>query len=1524
MTHIIEPSTLRILNSKGQTVGTGFLVAPNLAVTCAHVVIDANSFSGETIKVQFTGKTEQLDAVVIPEYWGDLDKTDVAFLRLSQTPDGIKPVRLGLAEKCQPGSPFYSFGYTKAAGEQGLGTDARIITLAPGSHFLQLSSEEAYYGMSGAPVYDKERKVVVGMIDKGHAERQFSIEIDKMDTRTVKGTFNADLRTGITYAIPTETLQQVCPEIELYQPRMASRSPLVEGINRLPYDYFQRIESFLAEYLGSETRRIPFGGRDASLGMLKNWLEKSSAPYFLLAAPAGRGKSALLVRWLNELLDQTDLALAFVPISIRFGTNMERVFYASLAARLAFLHNDEVPANPETSTEVYRGLVSQYLGKPLEDGRTLLVVLDGLDEAADWQAGADFMPASLPPEVRVLVSARFLAGDNDSTPWLRRLNWDRNGLALAPSLDPLDKPGVADVLDKMGCPLDELSWDVNIVSELHRLSAGDPLLVRLYVDDLWTRGKEVARLNPKDLNGIVPGYKGFFDRWWGDQKKLWGKEKPWLEEHVSTVLNLLSGALGSLKTNDLCTLAPELKSRYIADALEVLGRFIIGNNEKQGYTFSHPKLGQYFWESLPPQEQKKVEQCFLDWCEQTLNDFISGERTTTKKGQIPAYVITNYTAHLLRASQPIDKFLPLVQHNAWAQAWFALEGAYGGYSQDVQRVWEQCRILDRQAIEDAGKAPYIGQQIRCGLIEASLHSLAGNIPAELIPILVQQGIWTLPQTWVFIRQMPDEKQKADTIIALIPRLDASQQFEALEAGQAIKNESYRASLLSSLAQRLPEGELSQVLEAARAIDHEGDRARVLSDLAQRLPEVAREALDAARSIQNEGSWAIVLSGLAQRLPAVAREALEAAHAIQDEGSRARVLSALAQRLPERELGQVLEAARAIDHEWSRAEVLSALAQRLSERELGQVLEAARAIDHEESRAKVLSALAQRLPAVAGEALEVARTIQDKGSRAGVLSELAQHLPDVAGEALEVARTIQVEGSRARVLSVLAQQLPEVAGEALEAARAIHDEGSCASMLSTLAQRLPEAAEETLEAAHAIQDEEDRARVLSALAQRLPAMAGKVLEAAGTIQNEGDRTGVLSALAQHLPERELNPVLEAARAIQDKWSRARVLSALAQRLPAVAGEALEEARMIQNQGSRAGVLSALAQHLPEKELNQVLEAGRAIQDKGPRAGVLSALALRLPAVVGEALDAVRAIHDEGSCASMLSALAQHLPADELDQVLEAARAIHNKWSRARVLSALAERLPAVAGEALEAARAIYYEGSRASALSELAQHLRADELGQVLEAAREIHDEGSRASALHELTQHLRADELGQVLEAAHAIHDKWSRASVLSALAQRLPAVAGEVLDAARMMQSEGDRARVLSTLAQHLPDGELGQVLEAARAIQGEEDRTRVLSALAQRLPEVAGEALEAARAIQGEGDRTRVLSALAQPLVNSPIKKVYFDIEPSLGILALRNRANMYSDLSAMLPVFIHLGINGVDVEILQAVCDVSAWWR
>lgn len=193
MAHPIEPATLRILHPDGKTVGTGFLVASNLAVTCAHVVVAAEAIAGDTVQVQLTGRAGKLPALVEPAFWRDVALGDVAFLRLESVPSGVAPLPLGLAAQSQSGNPVYAFGYAIAAEKQGIGARGTIITLLPDASYLQIRVHEANHGMSGGPVWDEKRGVVVGMITQGHTGQGRNEET--------------------TFATPSELLFSICPEL---------------------------------------------------------------------------------------------------------------------------------------------------------------------------------------------------------------------------------------------------------------------------------------------------------------------------------------------------------------------------------------------------------------------------------------------------------------------------------------------------------------------------------------------------------------------------------------------------------------------------------------------------------------------------------------------------------------------------------------------------------------------------------------------------------------------------------------------------------------------------------------------------------------------------------------------------------------------------------------------------------------------------------------------------------------------------------------------------------------------------------------------------------------------------------------------------------------------------------------------------------------------------------------------------------------------------------------------------------------
>jgi hypothetical protein len=196
---------------------------------------------------------------------------------------------------------------------------------------------------------------------------------------------------------------------------------LVQGYGDLSTRYDGRVRSFLDHYLGTAEQPVPFGGRDQSIKALNDWLADPDAPRCaLMVAPAGRGKSALLAQWVARLAGQPGAPhIIFFPISIRFDTNLEGVVFAALAARAGHLLGEKAALTADV--QQYRSLLADAVRRPLPDGRPLLVVVDGLDEAAGWELGQDLFPTPGPAHLRVLIAARPLAGDVGVAGWLARL-----------------------------------------------------------------------------------------------------------------------------------------------------------------------------------------------------------------------------------------------------------------------------------------------------------------------------------------------------------------------------------------------------------------------------------------------------------------------------------------------------------------------------------------------------------------------------------------------------------------------------------------------------------------------------------------------------------------------------------------------------------------------------------------------------------------------------------------------------------------------------------------------------------------------------------------------------------------------------------------------------------------------------------------------------------------------------------------------------------------------------------------------
>jgi hypothetical protein len=375
------------------------------------------------------------------------------------------------------------------------------------------------------------------------------------------------------------------------------------GIARI---FQSRTRAFTDEYLVSETGPVPFGGRNVELKRLDAWLlDPTAAPRMLVTAPAGRGKSALLVQWMKSLQNAgvfgpSGWQLAFMPISIRIGTNGPQVFYEGLARRLEEITGNALPRDSIREVDGYRYGIRDLLDR-VPGHLRVIIVIDGLDEAALGGFDPAVLPSVMPPNLRVVLSARWELGDRKSTGWLERLGWSRNTRVDCFELNPLDAGGIADVLVKLGPPLGTVVREPDLIKRLATLTEGEPLLLRYYAEDLWQVASKGTAITRADLDSLKPGFDQYFKRWFKRQDDLWRQEGAQISDEVDKVLAVLAFALGPLEETDLLQLMTETygESRVISATrlLNPLNRFVIGTGKRgSGYVLSHPKIGRHLQE----------------------------------------------------------------------------------------------------------------------------------------------------------------------------------------------------------------------------------------------------------------------------------------------------------------------------------------------------------------------------------------------------------------------------------------------------------------------------------------------------------------------------------------------------------------------------------------------------------------------------------------------------------------------------------------------------------------------------------------------------------------------------------------------------------------------------------------------------------------------------------------------------------------------------------------------------------------
>lgn len=1100
----------------------------------------------------------------------------------------------------------------------------------------------------------------------------------------------------------------------------------VAGLPRLVIDYSSRIQDFLLEYLGSKRKRVPFGGRQQQLEELHAWLDDPmSPPYYLMIAEAGRGKSALVCRWLAQLTTRPALDVIFVPISLRFETATQDVVFAALAARLANLYESEPEKLPPASltAEQWKGVCQSYLRRSPTEGKQLLVILDGLDEATGWTPSRGLFSSDPPDGIRILVTARTRPDESSTGGWTAILGWENPRLARTVPLFGLTRRGVEEALTSMGNPFNSMAIKVDIVGELSRLSEGDPLLVRLYVEALLAQGLKAATLRAEDLHQIKPGLGGYFERWWQDQREQWriqGRNPITEQAHLRLLLNAIAASLGPLTLDDLAALHSDLAdSTLLRELLEYVSRWLVGDGKGQGYSYSHPRLGYYFWEQLGSQEQQMWDKRFCAWGAETLNALNTNQIVPKAT---PVYLLRYYTSHLQRCQLPAEEFYALVS-NGWRKAWEELDVSYTGFLNDVDRAWEQARQFYEP--NKPRKANALVLQVKAALCKASVAAIGSNVSPELLVQAIETGLRTPQQALAMAKLATSERQQAGMISILAPHLPISVLEEAFAVAYSIEDPYHRIVTLLELATQLPKNDqilmIRKVIAIIRSIPYGLHRSYAFILLTIHLRAVRSRNKAEDTEPAKRRSFHVNQRNRQSYLDArvTVSNALVAAYTINDKGESALTLCSLIPKLPDPLLRESFTITNSLADERARSHALTALAPRLPKILMQELVTSAKLIKYEPDLAYVLKGLSTCVPnELVGEVLDIACSMRNAVNHISVLIELAPRLSEtMLTRCLTYFSSYQHESGQALLLGFLARHLPRtLLNLALDRARLIQNASSRSMALSNLVNYYPSSEQSTI--------------------------LSDILRAELLVNNQIDRVRGLRRLLPHLLEKEKEEAavaaLISARSIEDASARVRALGSLipyvaVQEKSAVRIAALEAARSINDVAARSHALGSLIPHVTDEEKKalhvEALMAARSIKGAETRAHALGSLVSYVVneekrAICTEALAAVRLIKGAEARVIKLEYLASIVPIDERQ---------------------------AMFAEAFVAARLIGENYTRAAALSRLAPYLSDVDQGLALTTG--------LATASSIIDDYLRGEALGGLIQSLHV----WTKRTPLSA-----------------------------------------------------------------------------------------------------------------------------------------------------------------
>jgi hypothetical protein len=1190
------------------------------------------------------------------------------------------------------------------------------------------------------------------------------------------------------------------PVVELTSSTVGRDLIVQFGLSATPASFRSVIERFILLYLGTSKAPVPFGGRTREIEALNGWLHDRRDPAdsdvlagdagsnnLLITAPAGRGKTALLIRWIEQL--PADWPLVFVPVSIRYQTNQALTFYQALAARLGSILGEALSEPRQDPSAYYRVKVIDFLDRIAKEAQRCLVVIDGLDEARGWQIDTAVLPPDPPPTLKIVISARELAGDRGSRDWLSRLGWTLpSSGARTLEVQPLSRKGIEDVLEKMAFPIADLSKDVDVINELYRLTEkGDPLLLHLYVNDLLGMRGDAARLKPTDLAKLKPGFGEYFKRWLSEQRAEWREAGINVDQvFLDYILVVLASAFGPLKSRDLENLVQRLYPAnriFTADSVEPLRRFILGDGIETGYALAHPKLAVYL------QQERfggsdilgRSQRAFIEWMREVVQGLNAG---TTQPSDASDYALLFYTQHLdaMPDGSALELYRELLE-DGWRKAWEHCEGGFQGFQRDVELA-RHAFLADVERNPEHLQKPRIGlgALIRCALCLSSVRSIGLGVPGLLLAEFLRSNSVTAKQA-LHLAQMKDDAGRSEAIPAIIELLPQELRSEAFASIREILDPEVRCTTIIDVLQHLEKSE-----QAAGAKE-------ALRMVPQLKTYEQRQALDRLQPYAPDSAWAEAVAALGRRR--------------QEEKAKE---SAPSPRPPSEGREQTDR-----ELEWSFYYALSQESERsdLSPQRMREILGLMRDGPGVHSP-RILANLAPRLPEdLLDFALECIWQSKEDLFRGDALAKLAPHLPpERARRALPVAlRAVSFDLKRA--VTALAERL---AAGGLE--------GELKVVLD-------------------MDDIYFRHEALGGLAPHMtPALLTTALRAV-LDADAGDLRRGLSEIAPHLSKEQITEATDRVAQMAEMAERGKALAVLLPRhrelgIPLAAKDAYQIAFLIGDRMLRDLAHAALIPFLDKAGAQEaIVQLGKRSIDPVPitHKSLIPFEALTLVLTMKYLPEADRAKRSEQAAAiardrlvnatqraTILGILASRAPPDRRKALLNETMEIANTVQRdkAALLVFLATLFPGAKGrELMQLARqAKESEPPNAEPANERINHglLR---LFAPLALAKSLPEmQAETATVLAELLQYPKDESRMVTLAAALVLSPKLP--------SDQVETIIREILDAVRDEKDEQTRAFLLVLLASYLPTEALKGYVKELLAIGQRAARPTLLMVLA------------------------------------------------------------------------------------------------